>query len=58
MNKKDWNDAEFHAKELLAQYKSIGSEGFLGTSMIQHILERYDSGERTLKLYNEMNELE
>ena len=55
--KENWNDAEFHAKELLAMYKSIGAEGFFGVSMIQNILNRYDSGERTQELYNEMIDL-
>lgn len=59
ITKEEWEEAEKHLNFFIAEYASIG---FPGTFGLQGILiplkKRFDSGERTRKLYEEIMEVE
>ena len=59
ITKEEWEEAEKHLNLFIAEYASIG---FPGTFGLQGILvplkKRFDSGERTRKLYEEIMEAE
>lgn len=55
----DWKKAEEHLYNVLNLYKSIGFTGTFALSItINPLVKRFESGERTEELYDEIMELE
>ncbi|MDE1971119.1 MAG: hypothetical protein KGI50_06130 [Patescibacteria group bacterium] len=51
----NWSIAEEHLKNVLIAYKEIGSAGLFALSVVINPLKaRYECGERTQKLYDEI----
>lgn len=54
----DWDLAEEHLKECEEAYTEIGSAGaFALNYVIRPLRDRFNSGERTIELYNEILEV-
>ena len=49
-----WRIAIERAREALAIYRSIGPVGYFGATMISLDIQRYDDGERTDDLLEEL----
>lgn len=60
--KLDWEKAEKHFTEILNAYKELvgvrGVNPLFGLSVFLRIKERYDRGERTPELFQEMMDVE
>ncbi len=55
----DWGMAEGYLYEVKNAYESIGWTGTFGLTLtINPLVKRYESGERTIDLYNEIMEIE
>lgn len=55
----DWGTAEGHLYDTKIMYESIGWTGSFALSVtINPLAKRYESGERTIELYNEILELQ
>ena len=55
----NWESAEVHLKEVESAYVSIGQPGRMALVIsIWPIVDRFNAGERTEKLYNEIMSLE
>ena len=55
----DWEMAEGHLYDTKIAYESIGFEGSFALALtINPLAKRYESGERTIELYNEILELQ
>jgi hypothetical protein len=54
----DWTKAETYLKEVISQYTSLLGmpqvNPFFGLAYLDGLLKRYNSGERTQELYDEM----
>ncbi len=51
----DWNKAEQHLKEAEAAYSEIGSAGYFALAfVIRPVRDRFNEGERTQELYDEI----
>lgn len=55
ISEKDWNKAVDHLNMLIVEYASIGFAGAFGLNVVLVPLKiRYDSGERSKELYDEI----
>lgn len=55
----DWEQAESWLKEIEQMYTEIGSSGYLAlTIVIRPLRDRFNKGERTQELYDEIMELQ
>ena len=55
----DWKKAEQYLSEIESGYASIGSAGYFGLVItIRPLRDRFNKGERTQGLYDEIMELE
>lgn len=55
----DWEKAEYHLNLMIDGYKSIGQCGIFGLMLTLYPLKhRFNSGERTKELYDEIMECE
>lgn len=55
----DWQEAENYLNMLIAEYVAIGPAGSFGLRLtLLPLKKRFDSGERTEELYNEIMECE
>lgn len=55
----DWGMAEGHLYDTKIAYESIGFKGSFALALtINPLAKRYESGERTIELYNEILELQ
>lgn len=51
----NWEIAEEHLKECESAYAEIGSAGYFAlTHVIRPLRDRFNSGERTLEIYDEI----
>jgi len=54
----DWKEAEKHLEAAESAYASIGSAGYFALSfVIRPLRDRFNRGERTEELYNEIMEI-
>jgi predicted RNA-binding Zn-ribbon protein involved in translation (DUF1610 family) len=53
---KNWNAAIAYLHMLVREYKKVGPPGFFGLSMLNSYLKRYEKGERSDDLYQEIME--
>lgn len=53
-----WNAAINHARLFYKEYLLLGSVGVFGAITISTVIQRYESGERTNYLYNDLIEIE
>ena len=53
-----WKEVRLHVGQLLPLYLEIGACGSFGTLILNDLRKRYDSGERTLDLYESMKSAE
>lgn len=59
MKELDWNVAESRLTELLKLYKELPPQsGFFGVTMLEGLRRRFDKGERTPQLHNEIMQSE
>jgi hypothetical protein len=49
-----WQQAIEHAREYLGYYKEIGPTGMFGATIIAHNISRYENGERSQDLLDEL----
>lgn len=55
----DWEKAEEYLNKMIAEYAAIGSRGLLALQLtLLPLKNRFDSGERTVQLYDEIMECE
>ena len=55
----DWDKAESWLKEIEQMYTEIGSPGYLALTLtIRPLRDRFNKGERTIELYDEIMELQ
>jgi hypothetical protein len=55
----DWEKAKSWLKEIEQMYTEVGSAGYLALNLtIRPIRDRYNKGERTQELYDEIMELQ
>lgn len=54
----EWLKAEKHMYETKDVYEEIGTPGLFGLMFINEIVARFESGERTKSLYDEIMEME
>lgn len=55
----DWKKAEDHLNFMIDEYKSIGTRGIFSLTLTLYPLkQRYNSGERTQELFDEIMECE
>ena len=55
----DWDKAESWLKEIEQMYTEIGSSGYLALNLtIRPLRDRFNKGERTIELYDEIMELQ
>lgn len=52
----DWEKAKLYLEELAQAYGDIGQAGMFGLGIIASLKNRYDKGERTQELYDEIME--
>lgn len=53
----NWDAAKKHLDEMRRMYTEIGAAGVIGLTLgLNPLLVRYERGERTRKLYNEIME--
>jgi hypothetical protein len=51
----NWNEAEQHLRTCEAAYAEIGSAGYIVlTTVIQPLRDRFNKGERTVELHEEI----
>lgn len=54
----DWGMAEEHLYEMKSAYESIGLAGSFGLALaINPLVKRYEGGERTIELYNDIMDI-
>lgn len=53
-----WKEARLKVCQLLPLYLEIGECGYFGALTLNNLIKRYDSGERTLDLYESMESAE
>ena len=54
-----WEAAERHLSEIEKAYAAIGTTGYFGlNTVIRPVRDRYNNGERTKKLYDDIMALE
>ncbi len=59
MNKPNWDKAKEYLYFIKKEYEAIGWSGSFGlTITINPLVARYESGERTQELYDEIMEME
>ncbi|MDY8023364.1 hypothetical protein [Paenibacillus polymyxa] len=57
ITQQQWSEAVRHAKYYLGLYKEIPT-GFFGAAFINRMIIRYEAGERTKELYQDMMDVE
>jgi len=55
---RDWEKAIEHLDYFIKMYSALGVTGAFGVGLLRQLKERYDSGERSKKLYREIMEVE
>lgn len=58
ITEEQWKEVRLHVGQLLPLYLEIGFCGYFGVIILHKLIERYDSGERTLDLYESMKNAE
>lgn len=59
MNEKErWEKAIEYAREMLSEYRSIGPAGIFGCCFISESIRRYEDGERSQELLEELESIE
>lgn len=56
--KMDWEQAENYLYLMKGLYESIGSAGMFGLMFMEPIINRFENGERSEELYNEIMSIE
>ena len=54
----DWRWAKSHLDFMIHAYAEIGAPGWFGLSLMKPLKRRYEAGERTRELYDEIMRLE
>ena len=54
----DWDWAKSHLDFMIHAYAEIGAPGWFGLSLMKPLKRRYEAGERTRELYDEIMRLE
>lgn len=54
----DWEQAKNYLDVMIDAYAEIGAPGWFGLSLMKPLKRRYEAGERTRELYDEIMKLE